>query len=174
VVDFAGGAALSSLAMFRDAPQRPVVEDHLGSVLLGLLLLITLINVAVRYFTAQSFAWTEEISCFLMLMLALASSAGAIVRHAHIRVEYFSEKGSAQRQHRLALLAALSNTLFFALLGVLSSQLAWDEFRYEETSPAIGIPKWWYSVWLPVFCAILCARSVERVKLLWRRGQPQT
>jgi len=156
--------------MFKDTPSRPVAEDHLGSVLLGLLLLITLVNVAVRYFTDQSFAWTEEISCFLMLVLALAGSAAAITRDTHIRVEYFFESGSAQRQHRLALLSALFNALFFAALGVLSSQLAWDEFRYEETSPAIGIPKWWYSVWLPVFCGILCARSVERFKRLLRTG----
>ena len=154
--------------MFQDKTQRPVAEDHLGSALLGLLLLITLVNVAVRYFTDQSFAWTEEISCFLMLMLALAGSAAAIVRDTHIRVEYFFESGSEQRQHRLALLSALGNAVFFAALGVLSSQLAWDEFRYQETSPAIGIPKWWYSVWLPVFCGILCARSIQRFRRLQR------
>lgn len=156
--------------MKNQASSRPVFEDHLGSVLLGLLLLITLVNVGVRYLTDQSFAWTEEISCFLMLLLSMAGSAAAIVRDTHIRVEYFFESGSEARQRRLARLSALANVLFFAALGVLSSQLAWDEFRYEETSPAIGIPKWWYSVWLPVFCGILCARSIQRLQRLMRTG----
>ena len=40
----------------------PSLEDRLGAGLLAVLLLITLVNVVVRYFTDQSFAWTEEIS----------------------------------------------------------------------------------------------------------------
>ena len=133
------------------------------------LLLITVVNVFVRYFTDQSFAWTEEISCFLMLALAMAGSAAAVVRDSHIRVDYFLASGSAARQRRLALFSALASAFFFAVLGLLSAQMAWDEFRYNETSPAIGVPKWWYSVWLPVFCGILCARSLQG----WQRLRSQ-
>ncbi|MEI7786783.1 MAG: TRAP transporter small permease [Betaproteobacteria bacterium] len=146
-----------------------VLEDKLGAALMAALLIITVVNVFVRYFTDQSFAWTEEISCFLMLALAMAGSAAAVVRDSHIRVDYFLASGSAARQHRLALLSALASAFFFAVLGVLSAQMAWDEFRYNETSPAIGIPKWWYSVWLPVFCGILCARSLQG----WQRLRAQ-
>ena len=146
-----------------------VLEDKLGAALMAALLLITVVNVFVRYFTDQSFAWTEEISCFLMLALAMAGSAAAVVRDSHIRVDYFLASGSAARQRRLALLSALATAFFFAVLGLLSAQMAWDEFRYNETSPAIGVPKWWYSVWLPVFCGILCARSLQGWQRL--RGQ---
>ncbi len=146
-----------------------VLEDKLGAALMAALLLITVVNVFVRYFTDQSFAWTEEISCFLMLALAMAGSAAAVVRDSHIRVDYFLASGSAARQRRLALLSALASAFFFAVLGLLSAQMAWDEFRYNETSPAIGVPKWWYSVWLPVFCGILCARSLQG----WQRLRSQ-
>lgn len=146
-----------------------VLEDKLGAALMAALLIITVVNVFVRYFTDQSFAWTEEISCFLMLALAMAGSAAAVVRDSHIRVDYFLASGSAARQRRLALLSALASAFFFAVLGLLSAQMAWDEFRYNETSPAIGVPKWWYSVWLPVFCGILCARSLQGWQRL--RGQ---
>ena len=145
------------------------IEDRLGASLLAILLLITLVNVVVRYFTDQSFAWTEEISCILMLLLAMTGSAAAVVRDTHIRVEFFFERGSPQRQQRLALFSALSNALLFAVMGVLSAQMAWDEFRYDETSPAIGLPKWWYSVWLPIFCGVVCTRAVQRFQRL--RGQ---
>ena len=149
-------------------PER-VFEDTLGAFLMAALLLITLLNVFVRYFTDQSFAWTEEISCVLMLLLSLAGSAAALVRDSHIRVDYFFARGTPARQQRLAILSALAVAVFFGLLGVLSAQMAWDEFRFNETSPAIGIPKWWYSVWLPVFCGILCARALQRWQRLLRR-----
>jgi TRAP-type C4-dicarboxylate transport system permease small subunit len=148
-------------------PER-VFEDTLGAFLMAALLLITLLNVFVRYFTDQSFAWTEEISCVLMLLLSLAGSAAALVRDSHIRVDYFFARGTPARQQRLAILSALAVAAFFGLLGVLSAQMAWDEFRFNETSPAIGIPKWWYSVWLPVFCGILCARALQRWQRLLR------
>lgn len=146
------------------------IEDRLGASLLAILLLITLVNVVVRYFTDQSFAWTEEISCILMLLLAMTGSAAAVVRDTHIRVEFFFERGSPQRQQRLALFSALSNALLFAVMGVLSAQMAWDEFRYDETSPAIGLPKWWYSVWLPIFCGVVCTRAVQRFQRLRGRA----
>jgi len=133
-------------------------------VLLAALLIITLLNVFVRYFTDQSFAWTEEISSFLMLMLAMAGGAVAIRRDTHIRIEYFFERGDVSRQRRMARLSAAANGFFFLVLGLLSSQMAWDEFRFGDISPAIGVPKWWYSIWLPIFCAILCVRSIERLR----------
>lgn len=146
-----------------------IFEDKLAGLLMAALLLITLVNVFVRYFTDQSFAWTEEISCFLMLVLSLAGSAVAVARDSHIRVDYFFASGSDARQRRLAMGSFLATAIFFAALGMLSAQMAWDEFRYNETSPAIGIPKWWYSVWLPVFCGILCARSLQG----WQRLRAQ-
>ena len=143
-----------------------IFEDKLGVFLMAAMLCITLLNVFVRYFTDQSFAWTEEISCFLMLLLSLAGSAAALVRDSHIRVDYFLLRGEPARKRRLALLSDLATAVFFGVLGVLAAQMAWDEFRFAETSPAIGIPKWWYSVWLPVFCGILCARALQRWKRL--------
>lgn len=145
-------------------PSNILIEDRLGALLMAALLLITLANVIVRYFTDQSFAWTEEISSFLMLVLCMAGSACAIARDTHIRVEYFFSSGSPERQQTLVKVSAVCNALFFGVLGILSAQMCWDEFRYEETSPAIGIPKWWYSVWLPVFCGVLCARALQRLQ----------
>ena len=43
------------------------IEDWLTVIVMALLALITFANVLVRYFTSQSFAWTEEFSVFLMM-----------------------------------------------------------------------------------------------------------
>jgi TRAP-type C4-dicarboxylate transport system permease small subunit len=153
------------------ASGRRIPEETLGAWLLAALLAITLANVFVRYFTDQSFAWTEEISSFLMLVLAMAGSAAAIVRDTHIRVEYFFQSRDPSRHKAFARFSALANALFFLLMGALSAQMAWDEFRFGDTSPAIGIPKWWYSIWLPIFCGIICARSVQRLRAANITGQ---
>lgn len=136
---------------------------------MALLALLTFANVLARYFTNQSFAWTEEISVFLMMVLTLVAGSAAVARDQHVRIEYFAARGSARRRRWLAQLGALMVALLFALLCVLSVRMVWDEWRYEETSPGIGVPSWWYSVWLPVFSAAIVVRALG----LWWMQRPQ-
>ena len=136
------------------------LEDWLTVIVMGALALITFANVLVRYFTNSSFAWTEEISVFLMIVLAMVGGSAAVARDRHIRIEYFAESGSLKRRQRLAQLGALMVALLFTIMAVLSVRLVWDDYRFEETSPGIGIPQWWYSVWLPVLSALIAVRAL--------------
>ena len=136
------------------------LEDWLTVIVMASLALITFANVLVRYFTNSSFAWTEEISVFLMIVLAMVGGSAAVARDRHIRIEYFAESGSLKRRQRLAQLGALMVALLFAIMAVLSVRLVWDDYRFEETSPGIGVPQWWYSVWLPVLSALIAVRAL--------------
>ena len=141
-------------------PRSLRIEDWLTVIVMALLALITFANVLVRYFTNSSFAWTEEISVFLMIVLALVAGSAAVARDQHIRIEYFAEGGSALRSRRLAMLGAATVAVLFGLIAVLSVRVVWDDYRFGETSPGIGVPQWWYSIWLPVISALITARAV--------------
>ena len=123
----------------------------------------------VRYFTSSSFAWTEEISVFLMILLAMVAGSAAVARNAHIRIEYFAEGGSALRRKRLARFGTLMVALLFAVIAALSVRVVWDDYRFEETSPGIGVPQWWYSMWLPICSALITVRALQ---LFQRQGRP--
>jgi len=146
------------------------IEDWLTVIVMASLALITFANVLVRYFTNRSFAWTEEISIFLMIVLALVAGSAAVARNRHIRIEYFIGKGSRKRQRLLGRLAAAMVLVLFALIAVLSSRMVWDDIRYGETSPGIGIPQWWYSIWLPLLSIAIALRALG---LLIRQGRDQ-
>ncbi|HRP19867.1 MAG TPA: TRAP transporter small permease [Alicycliphilus sp.] len=141
-------------------PRSLRIEDWLTVIVMALLALITFANVIVRYFTDSSFAWTEEISVFLMIVLALVAGSAAVARDRHIRIEFFCESGSAVRRRRLAQLGALLVALLFAVIAVLSVRVVWDDWRFEETSPGIGVPQWWYSAWLPVLSLLIAWRAI--------------
>lgn len=136
------------------------IEDWLTVIAMALLACITFANVLIRYFTNSSFAWTEEISIFLMIVLALVAGSAAAARNIHIRIEYFAEKGTSRRRRLLACFGAMLVFLLFVLLAILSGRLAWDDFRYGETSPGIGVPQWWYSVWLPLLSSAIALRAL--------------
>ena len=151
-----------------EEPRSLRLEDWLTVLIMALLALITFANVIVRYFTDTSFAWTEEISVFLMIVLALVAGSAAVARDVHIRIEWFAEGGSARRRQALARFGALMVALLFGVIAVLSVRVVWDDFRFEETSPGIGVPQWWYSVWLPVCSALITWRAIG---LFIRRGR---
>ena len=67
-------------------PRSLQFEDWLTVIVMAALALITFANVLVRYFTNSSFAWTEEISVFLMIALALIAGSAAVARDQHIRI----------------------------------------------------------------------------------------
>jgi TRAP-type C4-dicarboxylate transport system permease small subunit len=144
------------------------IEDWLTVIIMGLLALITFSNVLVRYFTNSSFAWTEEFSVFLMIMLSLVAGSAAVARDRHIRIEYFAESGSSARRRRLAQFGALMVALLFLLIAVLSVRVVWDDYRFGETSPGIGVPQWWYTIWLPVISFAIALRAIG---LFIRRGR---
>jgi TRAP-type C4-dicarboxylate transport system permease small subunit len=144
------------------------IEDWLTVVVMGLLSLITFANVLVRYFTDQSFAWTEEFSVLLMIVLSLVAGSASVARNRQIRIEYFADSGSEKRQRALARFGALMVFVLFALIAVLSARVVWDDYRFGETSPGIGVPQWWYTVWLPVMSVAIAGRAMG---LFIRRGR---
>jgi TRAP-type C4-dicarboxylate transport system permease small subunit len=153
-----------------DSARVPLaIEDYLSAGIMALLALITFANVLVRYFSNQSFAWTEEISVFLMIVLALVAGSGAFARARHIRIEYFLQRCSISNQKRLNELTTLLGVLMFAILAVLSARLVWDDIQFQETSPGIGVPQWWYSIWLPAIATVITLRLIG----LWLRLRRQ-
>jgi TRAP-type C4-dicarboxylate transport system permease small subunit len=152
------------------AHRTPVlIEEVIAVACMVVLVLLTLINVVIRYFTDESFAATEEVSISLMVIMTVAGACAAAARDRHVRIEYFYETGSAGRRKRLALLSAAVTCVFFVVLGVLSARVVWDEYRYEETTMALGLPRWWFTVWVPAMCLVLAARAAGVVGKV-RRG----
>src|SRR5690606_39580235 len=72
-------------------------ERWLATLALTLISLISLANVVVRYATDASFAFTEEISIFMLVVLTFAGAAVAIRRNGHIRIALLEDKVPALR-----------------------------------------------------------------------------
>ena len=64
-----------------DQPRVPIkIEEACAALAMALICVITFANVLVRYFTNVSFAFTEEFSIFLMVVLTLFGAAAAFAR----------------------------------------------------------------------------------------------
>jgi TRAP-type transport system small permease protein len=139
------------------------IERALAAVVLGVICLITLANVVVRYFTNYSFAATEEISVALMVVLALLGSATAVARRRHIAITILVERLPRPLKRFAEVIAETATLVMFLLLVWLGGELAWDVYRFEETSPGMGWPQWIYTIWLPILAALIAVRAAVMI-----------
>jgi TRAP-type C4-dicarboxylate transport system permease small subunit len=132
------------------------------------LVVITLGNVVTRYFTDESFAWTEEISVFLIVVMTFAGAASIAARDGHIRIEFFYDRGPAARRRRLRVLSAAASAALFGMLAFLFGVALVDEVRWAETSMGLGVPRWWFTAALPPLCLAIALRAAWSGMRAWR------
>jgi len=144
------------------------LEERLAGISIGVVGLITFANVVVRYLTNFSFAFTEEFSVFLMLFMALVGGSSVMAKQGHLNIRYLVDK-LAPKPRRWTLLGATTLTAFtFLLLAIFGSRMAWDEYRFEVTSPGLGLPTWIYTVWLPLLALAIFGRAAGVLIRTWR------
>jgi TRAP-type C4-dicarboxylate transport system permease small subunit len=115
----------------------------------------------VRYATNVSFAFTEEYSVFLLVIVTFVGAGLAYTNNGHICISILVNKVGRNGKIFLNSLAFISSVLMFVLLVYYGSDLAIDEYLFEETSPALGYPTWIYTMWLPLLSLAVLFRIFQ-------------
>jgi TRAP-type C4-dicarboxylate transport system permease small subunit len=138
------------------------IEEAIAAAAMATICLITFANVVVRYLTNASFAFTEEISVFLLVVLTLVGASAAFARDRNIRVDFFVLRMPAAVRRVLELAGMALSATLFSMVAWFGWRFFLDDWQYGTTSPGLGIPQWVYSVWLTVLCLLIVARVVGR------------
>lgn len=147
-----------------EAPRVPVrIEEFFAALAMALICCITFANVLVRYFTDVSFAFTEEFSIFLMVVLTFFGAAAAFARNSHIRMTFVTDRLPVKLARLLEYVVLVLGALMFAIMAWYGTILFWDDWQFDTTSPGIGIAQWIYTIWLPLLSAVIFLRIVGRL-----------
>ncbi|MGM0585947.1 MAG: TRAP transporter small permease [Pseudomonadota bacterium] len=144
------------------------LDEALGAAAMALICLISFANVIVRYATDTSFAFTEEYSVFLLVFMTFIGAAAAFAKNGHLRLTFFRDRLPRTLRGVCDALAILSSLVMFALLIWHGGTLAWDNYRFEETSPGLGNPVWIYTVWAPILSVWIVLRLLLFARDRWR------
>ena len=136
------------------------IEKVVAALAMAALCLITLANVVARYLTNYSFAFTEEYSIALMVVVTLLGAGIATAANRQIRITWFAERLPLAGARTAEVIATLATVAMFVLLVILGGRLVWDEYRFEVTSPGLGEPQWIYTLALPLLSLAVAARAV--------------
>jgi TRAP-type C4-dicarboxylate transport system permease small subunit len=159
----------------QDPPLRvPLTfEKALAAAAMAALCLITLGNVVARYLTDASFAFTEEYSIALMVVVTMLGAAIATAADRNIRITWFASLLPPGGRRGAEVIATLATISMFVLLAVLGGRLVWDEYRFEVTSPGLGEPQWIYTAALPALAVAVIARAIGHlIRTLKARRPP--
>lgn len=160
-----GAEALPPAAKFR-------AERFLGAATMAAICLITLGNVLTRYFTDISFAFTEEVSVFLLVFLTFIGSAKAFLDGNQMAVTYFTDKMGWPWRRRFLLFSLAMSALMLGLLAWYGVRMTWDDYDLDVTSPGLGWPQWIYTIWLPLLSVLVLARIGQGFLHVLRRKAP--
>lgn len=145
-------------------------ERWLASLALVIIALISLGNVVTRYITGGSLAFTEEFSVFLLVVLTFAGAAVALRRNGHIRVGLLERALPSAPRKGLILFQGACGVAVLGLITWFGAKLAWQEYQWESLSPGLGLPQWWYIVWLPLLAAVMLVRQLQQTRDRLRGG----
>ena len=159
----------SSAPRAEEQPRIPVkLEEFCAALAMALICCITFANVLVRYFTDVSFAFTEEFSIFLMVVLTFFGAAAAFVRDQHIRMTFLTDRLPPAIARKVEYVSTALCIVMFAVMAWYGTFLFWDDWQFDTTSPGVGIPQWIYTIWLPLLSALITLRLIGRLIRLLR------
>jgi TRAP-type C4-dicarboxylate transport system permease small subunit len=163
-------AELDPGALAPDPPTRVplTLEKLLIAAAMAAMALITAANVAIRYLSNVSLAFTEEYSVALMVILTLLGTSLATAAGRHIRIGYFAEMLPPWGRRIAEGVALALVVLMFGILALWGASLAWDEYRFEIMSAGLDLPQWWYTIWLPLLSLAVIGRALGRILRLAR------
>lgn len=139
------------------------IERSIAAAAMAGICLISFANVVVRYTTNVSFAFTEEFSIFLLVIMTFTGASLAFATNENIRIAFLPARLAPRGRLICDVVASLASALMFLLVFRYSADLAWDEYLFEETSPGLGYPTWIYTIWLPILSLAILGRIVGRL-----------
>jgi TRAP-type C4-dicarboxylate transport system permease small subunit len=107
---------------------------------------------------------------WLMVVMTLIGASAAFVKRQHIAISYFVDRLGPLARRRSGLMVLVACAAMFALLALFGVRMAWDDYRYEVTSAALGVPQWLYTIWLPALSLLILARLAQMIVVHCRGG----
>ncbi len=124
-------------------------------VLLAAMVVVTFVNVVLRYTGEVSFLWAEEVGRHLMIWLAFIGGGLALRNGAHIGVDSLMRSLPAQGGRMVRAAIALILLVVFVALMVEGIDYAWRT-RFQA-SAALQISMAWVYAGMPMGCLLMLA-----------------
>lgn len=127
-----------------------LIENSIMIAGLATMLAITFANIIGRKFLDASWAFTEEITCSLFLLVTLVGAAAAARRGAHLGLSLLTDLLPLKAQHVVVLLTGIAGITLSVLLVIFGVDMVLGEMETDMRTAALGWPEWWFGAFVPI------------------------
>lgn len=153
-----GGASRPLLQVLSDSVN--LWSERALFALMLLMISVTTAQVIFRFFF-EALTWSEELSCFLLVLVSLLGAAIAFKRGSHIAVTFVTQRLSGGKRKALAILVNLLGILFFGIVAAYGAVLVKAEAG--QTTPAMMISMAWIYAMYPVLGSVVILHLVAGI-----------
>lgn len=123
---------------------------------------VAFVNVVSRFTFNFSIAYVEELTVNLFVWLVLFGAAIAFKKWNHLAVSIVVDNLPGKWRKASELFGNVVIMFFFVMLFYYGYGQVQDELLMGIRTTSMGIPKWWYTVGIPIGSAIIIFRVLQR------------
>ncbi|WP_026819135.1 TRAP transporter small permease [Arthrobacter castelli] len=148
------------------------VENTLAVAAFSIVSVVAFSNVLSRYIFNASLALTTELTVNLAVLLTMVGAAIGIREGSHLGFTLLRDKATGRTHQVIVVAAGLAIVLFYVALFKFGLDISLDQFRRQQTTPALGLPMGLLTAVVPLG-AVLGVIRVVQVTITGVREAPQ-
>ncbi len=136
-------------------------ESFVMSTILSVVTLITFANVVVRKLTDGQFAWSEELSINLFVLLIMMGCGLCAREGSLISLSLIYDFVSQKVKKIMVVIITVVNSSFWLLLLVTGIKKVMTQMANGKRTPSLMLPEWVFTIFLPIGCVFLLLHTIE-------------
>lgn len=150
---------LKAYSRFLDFLEK--IERILLTVSMGVMSVIIVYQVILRYFFSRSNSWSEELARYLMIFSAMVGAAIAVRRNTHLQIDILINYLKPQIKRLFIIISTLVGTAFLVFLFIYSVRLV--GIGRSNMSAGINVSMAIPYTFIPVGVVLMILASLEVV-----------
>jgi C4-dicarboxylate transporter DctQ subunit len=146
-------------------------EEAFMALALGLMTVLTFVQVILRYVFHASLVWSLEATSYLFGCLIAVGMAYGVRTHAHIMVDVLTRRLSPSWQRRVAGLALAASLGYAALMIYAGGVYVSGLFALGHRAQDIPLPRWVLASILPLGFGLLAVRLLQAGRRYFAPGR---
>lgn len=135
------------------------IEENLSAILLGVMTVITIVQIVFRYFISYSLSWPEELGRYLFIAAVYIGSSYAEKEDKHLAITILRTNAGKWCARYVPVIAELINFVFCGVMtwwGVIMTEFVYNS---NQLAPAILVPMYFIYAVLPFGMGCMTVRA---------------
>ena len=131
------------------------------SVILSFVTALTFINVCVRKLSDGQFAWSEELTINLFVLLIMMGCGLCAREGSLISLSLVYDYVPQKIKKIMVIIITIVNNAFWVILLATGVDKVMTQMASGKQTPSLMLPEWVFTIFLPIGCVFLILHTIE-------------